>query len=107
MSKQPTRRHFHKAIATAGVTSCFCTGGDFLLADAQEEEGAKSHQAAAKSLLEIVRARYGKHLNAAQLKEIERSIHINLYFASKLDEAKLSNGDEPAFVFSADVRPSS
>jgi hypothetical protein len=57
----------------------------------------------AESLTQIVRARYGQHLSEGQLKQVEQSIRKNLALADFLKQTKLSNSDEPAFVFRADV----
>jgi hypothetical protein len=72
---------------------------------AQEPKTAKPETAftPAKALTEIARLRYGKYLTEEQLKEIERSMERGLASADRLKRFKLTNGDEPAFAFSAEV----
>jgi hypothetical protein len=60
-------------------------------------------EAAADALAEAVRVRHGKHLTAEQLKHIRQDIQHNLRAAESLRHVKLTNADEPAFTFSAEV----
>jgi hypothetical protein len=55
----------------------------------------------AEALAEVVRIRYGKNLSDDQLAEVKRSINGRIRTADRLKQFKLANGDEPAFVFSA------
>ena len=55
------------------------------------------------AMMDIVRARYGKHLTEEQLKEVQRGIGHNVFVAERMKKFKLANGDEPAFIFQADV----
>lgn len=56
----------------------------------------------AEALAEVVRIRYGKNLSDEQLAEVKRSVNQRVRGADRLKQFKLANGDEPAFVFSAD-----
>jgi hypothetical protein len=56
----------------------------------------------AEALAEVVRIRYGKNLSDDQIAEVKRSINGRIRTADRLKQFKLANGDEPAFVFSAD-----
>ncbi|HZT82051.1 MAG TPA: hypothetical protein VFA26_17625, partial [Gemmataceae bacterium] len=57
----------------------------------------------ADALSEAVKLRYGKQLTEAQLKRVKQSIQRGQATAGILRRTRLANGDEPAFVFSADV----
>jgi hypothetical protein len=57
----------------------------------------------AETLTEVVRLRHGKNLSAEQLKAVRGSITRSQRSAELMKKVKLANGDEPAFVFSAEV----
>jgi hypothetical protein len=57
----------------------------------------------AQALTAIARARYGKHLTDEGQKVVRRRIGSELRSAAQLKRIKLKNGDEPAFIFRADV----
>jgi hypothetical protein len=59
--------------------------------------------AVAQALAEVVKARHGKHLNAAQSKALTVSIARSQVAARTMRKFKLSNADEPAFTFHADL----
>ena len=89
----PTRREFTQslaALAAAGVT-----------AGAAQAQG--DPHAMGPDLIDVVKGRYGKLLTPAQLDEIKRAGARNLRLGEFLGKYKLQNGDEPAFVFRADV----
>ena len=94
--KEPgtTRRGFAKAVLLAAATP--------LVAEAGQERTEPAADPA-KALAEIVRARYGKHLSEEQLKDIEKSIGRGQRAAEFLKRTALQNGDEPSFVFRADL----
>ena len=56
----------------------------------------------AQALFEMIRARYGKHLDAEQLKQVQAAIASNLRAAERLRKFSVGQ-DDPAFAFSADV----
>ncbi|MBY0524382.1 MAG: hypothetical protein K2R98_13330 [Gemmataceae bacterium] len=58
---------------------------------------------AAEALTDIARARYGKDLTTEQVKAIKTSIYRRQSAANLLKKVKLQNGDEPSFVFRADL----
>lgn len=108
------RREFVKLLALVGMSSAV---GAAPLALAQAAP-AKSDSTAAKpaapaeetpeisddarALAGIVEGRYGKHLKPDQLKEVTDEIQFRLRIGKTLRELKLTNGDEPDFVFSAE-----
>ena len=55
----------------------------------------------ARSLAEIVRRRYGKHLTPEQLEAVTRELENRIQGGKRLRETKLANGDEPDFTFHA------
>lgn len=54
-------------------------------------------------LLSLVKAKYGKHLDEEQLKLLAARVRGMLTSAEKMARVPLTNGDEPAVVFSADL----
>ena len=55
----------------------------------------------AEALSEVVRIQYGKNLSTEQMAEVKRSLSGRFRSAEAMKKVKLENGDEPAFVFSA------
>jgi hypothetical protein len=126
-----SRRQFAKTLAVIAATPLLGSGMSFgretpehaargavALASGESSETAPSHTAPgdesalqaqdekptpdAEALAEVVRIRYGKNLTDDQLTEVKRSINGRIRNADRLKQFKLANGDEPAFIFSAD-----
>ncbi len=55
----------------------------------------------ARSLAEIVRRRYGKHLTPDQLEAVTRELDGRVQAGRRLKDLKLVNSDEPDFTFHA------
>jgi hypothetical protein len=55
----------------------------------------------AEALAEVARIQYGKNLTDEQMTEIKRSLTGRFRAAEAMKRTKLANGDEPAFIFSA------
>ena len=55
----------------------------------------------ARSLTEIIRRRYGKHLTPDQLEGIARELNGRIQGGRLLKDSKLTNGDEPDVTFHA------
>ena len=55
----------------------------------------------ARSLAEIVRRRYGKHLTPDQMEAVTRELDNRIQGGKRMRETKLANGDEPDFTFHA------
>jgi hypothetical protein len=53
----------------------------------------------ARSLAEIIRRRYGKHLDNDQLEGVTRELDSRLRGGKAMRDVKLANGDEPDFTF--------
>lgn len=113
----PDRRRFLKTVGLAGLSSALAPT---VLALAQMPmpippggaTPAKADSAAAaaappeisedaRSLAEIVRRRYGKHLTPEQLEAVTRQLDGVVQGGKRLRETKLANGDEPDFTFHA------
>lgn len=55
----------------------------------------------ARSMLDIVKRRYGEHLTDEQLDEILEELNFRIRAGATLRKLDLANGDEPDFIFSA------
>jgi hypothetical protein len=93
------RRDFAKTVALLAAAPL--AGG--ATAAAQETKPAKTETTPAQALAEIVRLRYGKYLTEEQLTEVRRSLERGQASAARMRQFKLQNGDEPAFVFRAEL----
>ncbi|MBI1797829.1 MAG: hypothetical protein HYR74_12360 [Candidatus Eisenbacteria bacterium] len=115
----PGRRRFIKTVGMAGISTAIVSP---ILALAQTPATpragtpaatpAKPDSAAApapppeisedaRSLAEIVRRRYGKHLTPDQIEGIARELNGRLAGGKALRESKLTNSDEPDVTFRA------
>jgi hypothetical protein len=56
----------------------------------------------AQALYELIRIRYGQHLDAEQLKRVRTSIENHMRIAGRLRKFPVGQVD-PAFIFQADV----
>jgi hypothetical protein len=110
----PDRRRFLKAAGLAGIGTALVP---HMVAFAQTPTPppsgampAKPDSAAApaappeisedaRSLGEIIRRRYGKHLNNDQLEAVTRELDGRLRGGKAMRDVKLANGDEPDFTF--------
>jgi hypothetical protein len=90
-----TRREFTQRAALVAVTPFLSSFGS-----ATGQEPAKPEGAAAvvQALTEVVRQRYGKHLDEDQLKAVQRSIGFHVSTAERLSKFPLKNSDEPIWV---------
>jgi hypothetical protein len=100
------RREFAKSLAAAAATPLMAKAGFAREADtaAQAPQPAANPFAPqAEALADVVRRRYGQHLNDEQLEAVKRAIERALRGGDTLHKFDLANGDEPAFTFSADL----
>ena len=93
MSARPGRRRFLTTVAAAVPLAGSATA-DTPPAPARDETAA---------LMDVVRLRFGRHLDDDQLKAVEDEIRRNLRLAEVLRRARLDPADEPATIFLADV----
>jgi hypothetical protein len=95
---RPNRRQFAASLAALGA---------FPLVAAADDHPAKERPdpvtAAADAMAELIRSRHGKHLTDEQFKQVKRRLQNTLRSGQALYRTKLNNGDEPSFVFRADV----
>jgi predicted lipid-binding transport protein (Tim44 family) len=94
--KQPkiTRRQFAKVAAAGAVATAAAPA----LAGTTQPEPAPD----ARALYEMIRSRYGKHLDAEQLQRVRTRVLANVRMAERLRKFPVGQ-DDPAFVFQADV----
>jgi hypothetical protein len=55
----------------------------------------------AEAYAEVVKQRFGAHINAGQWDQIRRDVEGNVRTADRLRAYKLKNADEPDFIFFA------
>jgi hypothetical protein len=113
----PDRRRFLKTMGLAGLSSALAPTV-LAMAQSASPPGTPSPAKAdpttapapttpaeisdeARSLAEIVRRRYGKHLTEDQLEAVTRELDSRVQGGKRLRESKLGNADEPDFTFHA------
>src|ERR1700757_3326213 len=96
MSKR-NRRDFNKAVLAAAAASLAVSSAH------ADDEPKDLLSVTSQATFEIVRARYGKHLSEEQLKRLRQKVRTEQVNAERLRRVRLSNGDEPGFLFQADV----
>jgi hypothetical protein len=87
----PSRREFAAAAALLGVAG---------LAEAQP---GTPRPDPAEAMVAMIRARFGKHLSDEQVEALKRRLTGLELTAERMKRVQLTNADEPAFIFSADV----
>jgi hypothetical protein len=108
MSDAPTtRRDFAKHLAALAVTPLAAVPARSEVDDpppaTPKPTPPDPATATADALLEVVRIRYGKHLNDEQLKAVHKSLQRGAASSAALRRIPLANGDEPSFTFHADL----
>jgi hypothetical protein len=97
------RRRFLKALAaTAAVAPVAALPGVALSGPARGDDPPPSAPTPAQALADLVRARFGRHLNEAQLKLVQTDIEGTLRSAEALNRLSLEHAEEPATVFFAE-----
>jgi hypothetical protein len=97
MNPRTTRRRFLKA-ATAAAVLAPAAG----IPAAEAGEPAPMPPTPAQALTDLIRARIGKHLTAAQLDRVRQDIANTLRSAEAVNRVALENTEEPALVFVAE-----
>lgn len=119
-SALPDRRRFLKVVGLAGLSSTLATplalaqSGSSPAPKKPEKPAAKPQPPATppsdappeisdegRALAEVVRQRYGQHLSAEQMTEIEKELTWRMRAGATLRKLGLANGDEPDFTFKA------
>jgi len=109
-----TRRQFAQTIAALAVTPLLRSKPTFASTAAAPEDllamipAAVQAQAQtpptlpeAEALAEVTRILYGKNLTDEQMAEVKRSLSNRFRASEDMKKTKVANGDEPAFIFSA------
>lgn len=109
-SRVNSRRTFAKSLAVMAATPILSRATEAhanepssLDIAASQTQAPQKYPPVVEAMGEAVRYRYGKYLDEGQLDEVKQRIERNLRFADMLKQVKLNNGDEPAFIFSADL----
>jgi hypothetical protein len=89
------RRQFAKAATASAMLAA--TAAESTASAAQPEISTE-----AQALCEMIRIRFGQHLDEAQLKRVRASVEAGLRRAGRLRKFPVGQ-DDPAFVFQADV----
>ena len=97
MKQRTNRRRFLKACAAGAIPLAVTS------AAAQDQPAPTAPDTPAAALTAFARLRFGKHLTDAQVKVVQQEITSSLRLAESLKREALEPGDEPAFVFLADV----
>ena len=95
----PNRRQFGKRVALLAAAPLAAPA----LAAEEKPKEKPVAVVVAEALVEVVRARHGKHLTKDQFGAVALSILRSQFSADRLRRVKLSNADEPAFSFRADL----
>lgn len=101
----PSRRQFNKKaalLAATPVVAAIATAAPTVQA-ADPPVAAETLDAQAAALAGIMRGRHGKYLTDEQLQRVQQRIQFNLQMAQRLRQFPLTNHDEPAVVFQADL----
>lgn len=113
----PDRREFLKMLGAAGVASTLGAPAVALAQNAKgdaRDAGAPKPEtvtpaadeepeisADARSMLEVVKRRYGRHLTDEQLQDILEELNWRVAAGEALRKVPFKNGDEPDFIFTA------
>jgi hypothetical protein len=105
------RRSFGKTVALAALTPIVPIAGQGLASERLQDNKDPSPAdqkpdpiaTTVDSLFAIVRARYSNFLDQDQLAKVKRSVQNGINAGERLKRFKIANGDEPSFVFQADV----
>lgn len=99
-SAVPSRREFGLAIAGIGAVSTVPSLGEEPKKDPPKLPDIKDLTA---SLETVLRHRFGKILDDVQIKKVLTSLMRGRNTGDVLGRVKVTNADEPGYVFSADV----
>ncbi len=94
-----SRRTFLRGIAAAPAIPALIEAEKPDTANAQ---GTSHPNAEVDAMASLVQIRFGKYLAAGDMKEIKRGLERNLHYSEALAKVKLTNADEPDFIFFPD-----
>jgi hypothetical protein len=95
----PNRREFARTVAALAIAPLAAAGPVL----AQEAKPSDPVAEVGQALGEAARALYGKFLTKDQLNAVKRRVAAAVRTGDRLRQVKLQNGDEPAFLFRADL----
>lgn len=98
-SNQHHRRDFVRALALGGLAAPATLRADETPKDKKEAPAPEPPKSEADARMELVLARFGKHLDAESRKSVRREIEVIVHRAEALRKFKLDNGDGPCPVF--------
>jgi hypothetical protein len=98
--RKTTRREFARDLAVLAAATPLAAAS---ARAAQPADPPRPAEGVAQALTEVIRLRHGKHLNEEQLKRVRQQVERNLRAGAALRRPPLRNGDEPDFVFFAEV----
>jgi hypothetical protein len=100
--RKTTRREFARdlALLAAATPLAAASAQAAQPADPPRPEGVAGM---AQALTEVIRLRHPKHLTEEQLKRVRQQVERNLRAGAALRRPPLRNGDEPDFIFFAEV----
>ena len=101
MSAETPRRRFLKALAAAPLLPAALTQTPPVSPSPSPSASPEAPGPVADALGEVVRARYGAHLEAGELDQVKKNIADSLRNAEGLRKIPLANGDEPVTRFTA------
>lgn len=106
-----SRRSFAESLAVAALTPLIGGRPTSITLPARQGVaslvGSESPAELAQALAEVIRRQYGSRLSRDDIATITRQIEAGLGRVDQLRKARLTNGDEPDFVFSAVRMPPS
>jgi hypothetical protein len=104
------RREFLKLVGLAGLTTTLGAPAQAMAqaaksmatpADTTKAAAPEPPSDDAKALASIIQRRYGKYLDADQMKDVTDELDGRIKAGQALRAVKLANGDEPDFRFKA------
>src|SRR5262249_48223242 len=96
---QPTRREFAATVALLGLVPALPAG----TATPGEPKAGDAIAQTAEDLVAIARRRHAKHWPEDQTAWVRRRIQGKLRSAEQMKRMPVTNADEPAFIFRADL----
>ncbi len=98
IDKPGSRRSFLRGLAVAPVLPASL--GALSLGDsAERQDTAPPVPAQVDALAAIVQLRFGQYLTDGDMAEVKRGLERTLRYSETLSAVKLSNSDEPDFIF--------
>jgi hypothetical protein len=101
MPEKSNRRHFLKIAAASSIFPAVAVT-PAAAGPVQPQAETPAAPTAAQGLTDYVRARFGKNLNAEQIKRVQQQLEGLVRSADALGRAQVDVAEEPALVFVAE-----